>query len=175
MTMPSSTSQSVFSAPRGISTSSFGPMIALVGFMNRIGSAGIGMSASAAWTLIVQPHADDFAHVRHARPNARRSGDFRDFAASSELTLARLSGSNASPPMSETIADKSRSRPLSNNAGRSLPASPVRSSFTACSSFSVANRRDEIAYATRCAASADLRSGRIGGSHDSSGSTDRTT
>src|ERR1700691_1251927 len=46
--LPSSTSQSVFSAPKGISTSSFGPTIELVGLRNRMGSEGIGILASTA-------------------------------------------------------------------------------------------------------------------------------
>ena len=50
MMTPSSTSQSVFSDPRGIRTSSSGPPIALVAFMNRIGSFGIGAPVSAAWS-----------------------------------------------------------------------------------------------------------------------------
>jgi hypothetical protein len=35
----------------GSSTSSLGPMIAEVAFMNRIGSVGFGMPDSAAWSL----------------------------------------------------------------------------------------------------------------------------
>ena len=50
MTTPSSTSQSVLSDPRGITTSSFGPMIAEVAFMKTIGSFGTGMPDSAAWS-----------------------------------------------------------------------------------------------------------------------------
>jgi len=48
MTTPSSTSQSVFFDPRGISISSFGPTIALVHLLKTTGSLGIGMFDSAA-------------------------------------------------------------------------------------------------------------------------------
>ena len=50
MTMPSSTSQSVFSPLRGISTSSLGPQMALVAFMKITGSGGTCMPLSAAWS-----------------------------------------------------------------------------------------------------------------------------
>ena len=50
MTTPSSTSQSVFCEPRGITTSSFGPQMQEVAFMKTIGSAGTGMFDSAAWS-----------------------------------------------------------------------------------------------------------------------------
>ncbi len=50
MTMPSSTSQSVLSAPGGMRTASVGPLSALVAFMNSTGSAGAGKPASAAWS-----------------------------------------------------------------------------------------------------------------------------
>ena len=48
MTTPSSTSQSVFCEPRGITMPSFGPQMAEVAFMNRIGSTGTAMPDSAA-------------------------------------------------------------------------------------------------------------------------------
>jgi len=51
MTMPSSTSQSSFVDPFGWTTSSLGPVRHVVAFMNRIGSFGIGMFDSAAWSL----------------------------------------------------------------------------------------------------------------------------
>ena len=50
MTTASSTSQSSLVEPRGFSTSSFGPHSALFAFMKTIGSAGIGMPDSAAWS-----------------------------------------------------------------------------------------------------------------------------
>ena len=50
MTTPSSTSQSVFSEPRGMTTSSSGPMIAEVAFENTIGSRGTAAPDSAAWS-----------------------------------------------------------------------------------------------------------------------------
>ena len=50
MTIPSSTSQSSLVEPRGATTGSFGPLIAVVAFMNRIGSLGIGEPVSAAWS-----------------------------------------------------------------------------------------------------------------------------
>jgi hypothetical protein len=50
MTTPSSTSQSVFSDPRGIRRSSFGPTIAEVAFMKMIGSGGTVAPVSAAWS-----------------------------------------------------------------------------------------------------------------------------
>ena len=50
MTKASSTSQSVFSDPRGMITGSFGPQIALVAFMKMIGSGGTFAPVSAAWS-----------------------------------------------------------------------------------------------------------------------------
>ncbi len=50
ITTPSSTSQSVFSDPRGISTGSFGPQMALVAFMKITGSGGTLSPDSAAWS-----------------------------------------------------------------------------------------------------------------------------
>jgi hypothetical protein len=50
MTMPSSTSQSVFTEPRGSITGSLAPWMQLVAFMKTMGSAGIGMLDSAAWS-----------------------------------------------------------------------------------------------------------------------------
>jgi hypothetical protein len=48
MTTPSSTSQSVFLEPRGISTLSFGPTMQEVAFMKTMGSVGTVMPDSAA-------------------------------------------------------------------------------------------------------------------------------
>ncbi|CAB5020650.1 unannotated protein [freshwater metagenome] len=48
MTIPSSTSQSVFDDPRGMITSSFGPMTVFGALVNTIGSSGMGMPDSAA-------------------------------------------------------------------------------------------------------------------------------
>ncbi len=48
MTMPSSTSQSVFCEPRGIMTGSFGPLRQEIAFVKMIGSEGAGRPASAA-------------------------------------------------------------------------------------------------------------------------------
>ncbi len=48
MTTPSSTSQSVFTLRRGMSTLSNGPTTVLLGFMKRIGMAGGGFPDSAA-------------------------------------------------------------------------------------------------------------------------------
>ncbi len=50
MITPSSTSQSVFTEPRGMITSSFGPTMALVAFMNSTGCPGRAMPLSAAWS-----------------------------------------------------------------------------------------------------------------------------
>jgi hypothetical protein len=50
MTSPSSTSQSVFSLPRGMRIGSCGPQTALVAFMNRIGSEGMAAPVSFAWS-----------------------------------------------------------------------------------------------------------------------------
>ena len=57
MTMPSSTSQSVFSEPRGMTTSSFGPFRQVMALVNRTGSAGIGRFDSAAWSAKFRPMA----------------------------------------------------------------------------------------------------------------------
>ena len=48
--MPSSTSQSSLVDAGGWMTSSFGPLMQVVAFMKTIGSAGIGMPASLAWS-----------------------------------------------------------------------------------------------------------------------------
>jgi hypothetical protein len=48
ITTPSSTSQSVFSDPRGSTIGSFGPHSDDVAFRNRIGSGGSAIPASAA-------------------------------------------------------------------------------------------------------------------------------
>ena len=50
MMMANSTSQSVFSLPRGITIGSFGPQMALVAFMKITGSGGTAMPLSAAWS-----------------------------------------------------------------------------------------------------------------------------
>ena len=49
ITTPSSTSQSVFSLRRGMSTWSNGPTTVFDGFRNRIGISGGGLPDSAAW------------------------------------------------------------------------------------------------------------------------------
>ena len=51
ITIPSSTSQSVFVAPRGMRTSSQGPTIVFGDLVNRIGSSGTVCPVSAAWSL----------------------------------------------------------------------------------------------------------------------------
>ena len=50
MTMPSSTSQSSLVEFFGWMTSSLGPLMQVVAFMNTIGSDGIGSPASFAWS-----------------------------------------------------------------------------------------------------------------------------
>ena len=50
ITIPSSTSQSVLTEPRGIITSSLGPQIALVALVNTTGSGGTVRPDSAAWS-----------------------------------------------------------------------------------------------------------------------------
>jgi len=50
ITKASSTSQSPFFEPFGNFTSSFGPVMALIAFMNTTGSAGIGRLDSLAWS-----------------------------------------------------------------------------------------------------------------------------
>ena len=50
MTTPSSTSQSVFSEPRGMNTSSYGPTTADGSFMNITGRSGVAAPVSAAWS-----------------------------------------------------------------------------------------------------------------------------
>ena len=50
ITMPSSTSQSVLTEPLGSITGSFAPCMQVVDFMNTMGSLGMGMPASAAWS-----------------------------------------------------------------------------------------------------------------------------
>ena len=50
ITTPSSTSQSALVGPIGITTSSNGPEMADVAFMNSTGSAGTAMPDSAAWS-----------------------------------------------------------------------------------------------------------------------------
>ncbi len=50
MMIASSTSQSVFTEPRGMMIGSFGPQIAEVAFMKTIGSGGTAMPVSAAWS-----------------------------------------------------------------------------------------------------------------------------
>jgi hypothetical protein len=50
MTMPSSTSQSSLLDPFGMIVSSFGPQMQVVTLLKMIGSFGIGMPASAAWS-----------------------------------------------------------------------------------------------------------------------------
>jgi hypothetical protein len=50
ITMPSSTSQSVLVEPRGMRTSSFGPISVFGDLVNRIGSSGTAAPVSAAWS-----------------------------------------------------------------------------------------------------------------------------
>ncbi len=50
MTTASSTSQSVFTLPRGTSTVSSGPMTVSGAFMKRIGSSGVAAPVSLAWS-----------------------------------------------------------------------------------------------------------------------------
>jgi len=46
-----STSQSSFVEPRGFSTASFGPDSAVLAFRKKIGSPGIGLPVSLAWSI----------------------------------------------------------------------------------------------------------------------------
>ena len=48
--MPSSTSQSGLVDPRGIRTSSYGPISVFGDLVNRIGSSGTAWPVSAAWS-----------------------------------------------------------------------------------------------------------------------------
>jgi hypothetical protein len=50
MKTASSTSQSVFSLPRGMMMGSFGPTMAEVAFMKMMGSGGTVAPVSAAWS-----------------------------------------------------------------------------------------------------------------------------
>ena len=50
MTMPSSTSQSVFTLFLGIKILSYGPMTVLAALRNTMGSVGIAMPDSLAWS-----------------------------------------------------------------------------------------------------------------------------
>jgi len=50
MTIASSTSQSVFSLPRGMRTSSYGPTTVFGALKNTTGSCGTGCPDSAAWS-----------------------------------------------------------------------------------------------------------------------------
>ena len=50
MTIPSSTSQSVFVLVRGMRTSSYGPTTVLAALKNTTGSAGTGCPDSRAWS-----------------------------------------------------------------------------------------------------------------------------
>ena len=50
MITPSSTSQSVFVEPRGITTGSSGPWMQLTALVKTTGSAGSAMFDSAAWS-----------------------------------------------------------------------------------------------------------------------------
>ncbi len=50
MTMPNSTSQSDFLEPLGSITSSLAPWMQEMALVNTIGSAGMGMFDSAAWS-----------------------------------------------------------------------------------------------------------------------------
>ena len=73
MTTASSTSQSVFSLPRGTSTVSSGPTTVSGAFMNRIGSCGMRGAGLGCVVVVVQPDAHDLADPgqRRADPQPR--------------------------------------------------------------------------------------------------------
>ena len=71
MTTPSSTSQSVFSELRGMTTSSFGPTMAEVAFMKMIGSGGTVRAGFGGMVGVVEADADELADAGDAGPEPR--------------------------------------------------------------------------------------------------------
>src|SRR2546425_4456748 len=65
MTTPSSTSQSSLVEFFGWMTSSFGPLMQVVAFMNTIGSDGIGSPASLAWSERSEEHTSELQSLAY--------------------------------------------------------------------------------------------------------------
>ena len=71
MTIASSTSQSVFSEPLGMTTSSLGPTMQEGALLNRIGSFGIGMPDLGGVVGVIEADGDEIADPADARAEAR--------------------------------------------------------------------------------------------------------
>ncbi len=91
MTMPSSTSQSVFSLPRGIVTVSFGPTTVFGVLRKRIGMVGGSEPDSAAWGRVVHADADHGARAGDRGADAHRRG-VRELGELSAFTRGRDPG-----------------------------------------------------------------------------------
>src|ERR1700733_13761295 len=101
---PNSTSQSHFNEPGGITTSSFGPQIAEVAFMNRIGSVGTFIPDSAAWSeelspmhknLPTEPTQGPILGLPDTTGNSAKSSDFNWSSSPSPRVALLISGTTA--------------------------------------------------------------------------------
>ena len=90
MMMPSSTSQSDFWDAGGMTTSSFGPMMAEVAFMKMMGSAGIFIVGFRGMVAVIETDAYEFAYPAHRLAKASAAG--------TSGRLARITVSSAAKP-----------------------------------------------------------------------------
>src|SRR4029079_2863239 len=130
MTMPSSISQSSLEESFGMMVLSFGPQMQLDALLKMIGSGGIGMPASGAWSGEFKPMAIKFEGRATHAPSRGLPATFGSLSMLAFLILARPAGESASASMSWTTLERSRILPLlSMMPGFSLPAGPKRTSF----------------------------------------------
>jgi hypothetical protein len=125
MTTPSSTSQSDFTDPGGITTLSFGPPMQVVHLLKTIGSFGIGRPDFACVVLEVEADRDQLADVADAGADPRLARDLRQLVDVRLLDLASPAGDSVSPSMSLTTFARLRSLPSASMIpGFSFPLGP---------------------------------------------------
>jgi hypothetical protein len=86
-------------SPCGIMTSSFGPTIELVAFMNRIGSGGGFIAGLGGMVGIIEADRDDFGITADAGPEPGPPVDERQAGRIERASLARPAGDSVSPAM----------------------------------------------------------------------------
>ena len=109
MTTPSSTSQSVFSEPRGISTSSFGPQMALVAFMKMMGSGGTFRPDLGGVVGVVEADADELADARPTQGPSRGLPSTSGRLDTSQSLQPGQAGGRRAPAID--VVDHARQRP----------------------------------------------------------------
>ena len=126
MTTPSSTSQSVFLEPRGMTMSSFGPLMPARGLHEHdrlVGDLGAGFGGVLG---VVQADADELADAADAGADADRLFDQRQRFEVELAELVERRGARASSPaMSSTMPSRLRMWPAeSRMPGCSWPEVP---------------------------------------------------